>query len=224
MPPMTGLDLCPLLSRHRRHRLSFRHRIVAHQFLKTWFREDERDSKGLRARVDETDRRIPRNVDRRAGADASFTAVKRCHARAAMDEDDLVRDEVSVQLDFGAGCNVFVPHYQVGRRTISAVYLEDEGSFPSRPTHATLSLVELKYQPVAGPDTVVCGLCGCWCPGNADERQERDDHSTSKPESHDGPLGLWVADFEPMADCQLTLLYAAEGATIRPKGRFLRKI
>ncbi len=41
-----------LLSGHCRRRLSLRHRVVSHEFLKAWFREDNRSTQRLRTRVD----------------------------------------------------------------------------------------------------------------------------------------------------------------------------
>jgi hypothetical protein len=60
-----------------------------------------------------------------------------------MDEEDLIRNEMSVKLDLSAGREVFVPHHQFRGPTILAIDFEDEGTLAGVPAHASLSLADL---------------------------------------------------------------------------------
>ena len=103
-----------------------------------------------------------------------------------MHEDDLIGNEMPVQLDLGAGREVFIPHHEVRRPTIPAIDLENEGALPSGSAHAALSFVELQYEPRARLDGAVHGLGGCWVVSCAAYRTDKDhqrrDRSTSKLE------------------------------------------
>ena len=143
MPAVLLSDPLAFLGRYRRHGLSLENRIVAHQLLKTWLRENERDTQWLTTRIPRTDGYIARNVDRGPGAHTRFTLAQRYDSAAAMYEEDLIRDQMTMKLDLGTRCKLFVPHHEILRPTILAVDLDDEGSFAGVPPHATLSLAGL---------------------------------------------------------------------------------
>jgi len=60
-----------------------------------------------------------------------------------MHKEDLIRDQMTMKLDLGAGRELFVSHYEVRRPAILTVDLDDERPLPSVPTDATLSLAGL---------------------------------------------------------------------------------
>lgn len=60
-----------------------------------------------------------------------------------MHKENFIRDQMTMKLDLGTRCQLFVPHHEILRPTILAVDLDDEGSFTGVPAHATLSLAGL---------------------------------------------------------------------------------
>ena len=63
-----------------------------------------------------------------------------------MDEENLVRDEVTVLLDLRARRDVLVAHHQVGRAAILPIDLDDEWSLAGVTANASLSLAALQDQ------------------------------------------------------------------------------
>src|SRR5207253_602214 len=131
--------------------------VVAHELLEAGLREDERDPERLATRVPDADLDVARNVDRRAGTHRRFTTAERGHAGAAVDEEDLVRDQVRVRLDLGAGRDVLVPHHEVGGVAIPAVHLENEWPLPGIAAYAAFALALLKDEPGPSRARVVGG-------------------------------------------------------------------
>jgi hypothetical protein len=65
-----------------------------------------------------------------------------------MNEEDLVGHQMTVQLNLGTGCNIFVPHHEVRRSAVLAIDLENEWPFAGVTTHPALSLTVLQNEAV----------------------------------------------------------------------------
>jgi hypothetical protein len=83
---------------------------------------------------------VARNVDRCTGTHWRFPPAELRHAAAAVDEENLVRDEMRMRLDLGARREVFVSHDEVGRPTVLAIDFENERTLPGVTPDASLSL------------------------------------------------------------------------------------
>ena len=143
MPTVLLSDPFALLGRYRRHGLSLEDGIVAHQLLKAWLREYERDAQWLVPSIPRADGGISRNVDRGSGSHTRFIPAQRHYSTATMHEEDFIRDQMTVKLDLGTGREFLVSHHEIRRPTILAVDLDDERAFTSIPADATLALAGL---------------------------------------------------------------------------------
>src|ERR1700716_2929824 len=147
MPTVPRANPIALLGRHWRHGLTLDDRILAHELFEPRLRENERNAERLISRIPHADLNVARNVDRRSGAHARFTAAECRDPIATMDEENLVRHQMAVCLDVRARREVLIPHHEIGRAPILTVDFEYERSFAGVAANAALSFIGLEDQP-----------------------------------------------------------------------------